>query len=116
MRAQLMELTPASRARSRKAWWLNMPFTIAWQSSKVPSTASAWTLSSATVVIMPPLHVGDAALREQHEDVGALAPAERFDRGAAGVARGRDHDGGALAARREDVIHEPAEELHAPRP
>src|SRR5947207_2353729 len=52
MRAKLMELTPASRTRSRKPWWLNIPFTIAWQSSKVPSIASAWTLSAATVVIM----------------------------------------------------------------
>ena len=52
MRAQLIELTPDSRTRSRKAWWLNSPFTIAWQSSNVPSIASAWTLSSAAVVII----------------------------------------------------------------
>ena len=59
-----------------------------------------------------PLHVRDAPLRKQHEDVGARAAAERLDRGPAGVARGRDHDGGALAARGEHVVHEPAEELH----
>jgi hypothetical protein len=58
-----------------------------------------------------PLHIGDASLREQHEDVGALATAEGFYRGSSRIARGRDHDGGALAARREHVIHEPADEL-----
>ena len=60
----------------------------------------------------PPLHVGDAALREQHEQVGPLAAAKRLDRGAAGVAGGRDHDGGALAARRQRMIHQPREQLH----
>ena len=45
-----------------------------------------------------PLHVGDAAVREQHDHVDLRAAAERLDRGAAGVARGRHHDGGALAA------------------
>ena len=52
MRAQLIELTPDRRTRSRKAWWLNIAFTSAWQSSKVPSMASAWTLLSGAVVIM----------------------------------------------------------------
>jgi hypothetical protein len=79
-----------------KAWWLNRPFTSAWQSSKVPSTASACTLLSSGGRHHPPLHVGDAAVREQHKQIGPLAAAERLDRGAAGVARGRDHDGGAL--------------------
>ena len=52
MRAKLMELTPVSPTRSRNAAWLNIAFTSAWQSSKVPSMASAWMLSSAAVVIM----------------------------------------------------------------
>ena len=47
-----MELTPASRTRSRKARSLNIAFTSAWQSSKVPSMATACTLGSAAVVIM----------------------------------------------------------------
>ena len=51
MRAQLIELTPDSDTRSRKAWSLNMSFTSAWQSSKLPSMASAWTFFAADVVI-----------------------------------------------------------------
>ena len=112
MRAQLIELTPESRAWSRKAWWLNMPFTIAWQSSKVPVDRQRMDVVVLDRRHHAPLHVGDAPLREQHEDVGAGAAAERLDRGAAGIAGGGDHDGGAFAARLERVVHEPAQELH----
>ena len=49
---------------------------------------------------LPPLHVGDAAVRVEDEDVDALEPLEGVDRRAAGVARGRADDGGALAAQR----------------
>ena len=59
-----------------------------------------------------PLHVGDAPLREQHDDVDLIAVAERFDGGAAGIARGRDHDGAALAARGQHVVHQPRQQLH----
>ena len=58
------------------------------------------------------LHVGDAAVREQHHKIDTLAAAERLDRGAAGVARGRDHDGDALAALLQRVVHQPRQELH----
>ena len=112
MRAQLIELTPESRTRSRKAWWLNRPFTSAWQSSNVPSTAMRMHVVVVGGGHHPPLHVGDAAVRKQDEQIGPLAAAERLDRGAAGVARGRDHDGGALAARRQRVIHQPRQQLH----
>ena len=44
--------------------------------------------------------------------IDLAAAAERLDRGAAGVAGGRDHDGGALAARRQRVVHQPRQELH----
>ncbi len=60
----------------------------------------------------PPLHVGDAAVRKQHDEIDLGAAAKRLDRGAAGVAGGRDHDGGALAAARQRVVHQPGEELH----
>ncbi len=60
----------------------------------------------------PLLHVGDAALREQYDEVDLAAVAERFDRGAAGVAGGRDHDGAAFAARGQRMIHQPRQELH----
>jgi hypothetical protein len=46
-----MELTPDNRVSSRKRSWLNIAFSMAWQSSKVPSTAMAWMLAESTVVI-----------------------------------------------------------------
>ena len=51
-------------------------------------------------------------MRIERDDVDLRAAAERLDRRAAGVARGRDHDGRALAALRQRVIHQPREELH----
>ena len=59
-----------------------------------------------------PLHLGDAAVRKQHHEVDLGAAAERLDGGAAGVARGRDRDGGALTACRQRVIHQAGEQLH----
>ena len=95
-----------------KRGWLNMPFTIAWQSSNVPSIASAWTFSSSTVVIMRRCTSEMRPCGNSTKRSTRRATAERLDRGAAGVARGRDHDGGALPARREHLVHEPAKELH----
>ena len=51
-------------------------------------------------------------LREQHDDIDLIAVAERLDGGAAGVAGGRDHDGAALAARGQHVVHQPRQKLH----
>ena len=59
-----------------------------------------------------PLHLGNAAVREQHHHVDLGAAAERLDRGAAGVARSCDHDGGALAALTQHVVHQPRHQLH----
>ncbi len=59
-----------------------------------------------------PLHVRDAPVREQDDDVDLGAVAERLDGGAAGIARGRDHDGPAFAARRQHVVHQPRQKLH----
>ena len=112
MRAQLMELTPDSDVASRKRWLLNIAFTRAWQSSKLPSMASAWTLAAPVVVIirrctseMRPC--GNSTMRSTFS-----SPAKRIDRSAAGVARGRDHDGGALAALGEHMVHQPRDQLH----
>ena len=60
----------------------------------------------------PPLHVGDAALRKQHDEIDLVAVAESFDGGAAGVAGRRHDDGAAFAAHRERMIHQPRHELH----
>ena len=49
---------------------------------------------------------------KQHHHVDAIAPAERLDRRAAGVARGRPDNGRTLAAYAKDVVHEPRQQLH----
>ena len=51
-------------------------------------------------------------MRKQHHDVDLGAAAERLDRGAAGVARRGDDDGGALGALLQHVIHQPRQQLH----
>ena len=60
----------------------------------------------------PPLHAGDAPVRKQHDEIDIFEIGEGVDRGAAGVARGRDHDGGALAALGQHMIHQARDELH----
>ena len=51
-------------------------------------------------------------MRKQHDDVDLAAVAERLDGGAAGIAGGGDHDGAALAARGERMVHQPRQKLH----
>ena len=58
--AQLIELTPERRTRSRNSASRNISFSIAWQSSNVPSMATALTFAASTVVIMRALHLRDA--------------------------------------------------------
>ena len=58
------------------------------------------------------LHRRHPAARKQDDDVDSGAAAKRLDRGAAGVAGGRDHDGGALAALLQRKVHQAREELH----
>ena len=65
---------------------------------------------------LPPLHVGDAAVRVKDEDVDLVEPGEGVDSRAAGVARGRADDGGAAAARLQRVIHELRQQSASPRP
>ena len=74
--------------------------------------ATAWMLAAVRRRHHAPLHLGDAAVRKQHDDVDLVAVAERFDGGAAGIARGRDHDGPPFAARRQHVVHQPRQKLH----
>ena len=59
-----------------------------------------------------PLHRGNAAFREQHDDIDLIAAAECFNRCAAGIARGCDHDGPAFAACGQHMIHQPCQQLH----
>ena len=112
MRAKLMELTPESRTRSRNGGWLNIAFTSAWQSSKVPSMAMAWMLSSSAVVIMRRCTSETRPWGNSTTTSTWARPRKRLDGGAAGVAGGRDHDGGALAARAQRMIHQARQELH----
>ena len=60
----------------------------------------------------PPLHVGDAAMGIEHNNVRLRAITERFHCCAACVTGRRHHDGGALAARFQRVVHHAAKELH----
>ena len=60
----------------------------------------------------PPLDVGDPPVRKQHDQIDIVETGKRIDRRAAGIARGRDHDGGALVALGQHVIHQPRDQLH----
>ncbi len=51
-------------------------------------------------------------MRKQHDQIDIVETGERIDRSAPGVARGRDHDGGALAALGQHMIHQPRDQLH----
>ena len=51
-------------------------------------------------------------MRKQHDQIDIVETGERIDRGAAGIARGRDHDGGALRPLGQHVIHQPRDQLH----
>ena len=61
---------------------------------------------------LPPLHVGDAAVRIEDEDVDLIEPLEGLDGGAAGVAGGRADDRRARAARLRTWSISRAEQLH----
>jgi hypothetical protein len=58
------------------------------------------------------LHVGNAPLREQDDEVDLPAIAKRLDSRAPGVAGSGNDDGAPLAARGKRVIHQPRQELH----
>ena len=51
-------------------------------------------------------------MRKQHDQIDIVETGEGVDRGAAGIAGGRDHDGGALRALGQHVIHQPRDQLH----
>ena len=61
---------------------------------------------------LPALHVGDAPVRIEDEDVGPRAAAEGLDRRRAGVARGRADDGRAPTAPRQRMVHQAPQPLH----
>ena len=112
MRAQLIELTPDRPSSSRKARSPNSVLTIAWQSSNEPSIGDRMDVRLVDRRHLPALHVGDAAVREEDEDVGARLAAEGFDRRRAGVARGRAEDRRAPIAPLEGAVHRAPQPLH----
>ena len=61
---------------------------------------------------LPALHVGDAAVRIEDEDVGLRLAAESLDRGGAGVAGSGADDRRPRAALLQHMVHQPAEPLH----
>ena len=98
--------------RSRKRSLPNSPFTIAWQSSKVPSTAMAWTLAASTVVICR-CWIGETRPSGKRMKTSALSrPAEGLDRRRAGIAGGRADDRHTAPASASIVVHQPRDQLH----
>ena len=89
-----------------------MAFTSAWQSSKLPSIGERMDVGGGRRRHLPLLHRRDAAMREQDEDVGAVAPGKGVDGRAAGIARGGADDRGALAALGQHMVHQPRQQLH----
>ena len=112
MRAQLIELTPDSETRSRKRWSLNMSFTSALAVVEIAFDRQGVDILGFRGGHLPLLDGRNAAMREEHEHVGALLPGERVDRGTAGIAGCRGDDRRAFAALGEDVIHQPRQQLH----
>ena len=58
------------------------------------------------------LHVRDAPLGEQDEDIDIVEAPERLDRGRPGIARGRADDGDAAARPRQRDLEQLPDELH----
>ncbi len=57
---------------------------------------------------LPALHLGDALMRVENENVDRLAIAARFDRGGAGIARSRaDHRDVFAAPGQDRIEHRP---------
>ena len=64
----------------------------------------------------PPLHVGNAAVRKQHDQIDRSRAREGVDGSAAGIARRRDHDRGARVALGQHMIHQPRHAAASRRP
>ena len=79
---------------------------------EMPSIASACTLAAPDVVIIRRCTSEMRPFGNSTIEIDIVEPGERIDRGAAGIARGRDHDGGALAALGQHVVHQPRDQLH----
>jgi hypothetical protein len=63
-----------------------MSFTIAWQSSKGAFDRERSDVGRARRRHHPPLHVGNAAVRKQHDQIDIVETGKGIDRGAAGIA------------------------------
>ena len=69
------------------------------------------TLAASHSGHLPPLHLGDAAIGMEDEDLRRGPVAEGLDRRRAGIARGGADDGDMLAALAQHMVVEPAEQL-----
>ena len=112
MRAKLIELTPDKPHAVAKRVMIEQAL-----HDRLAVVEGAVDRERMHVVVVgardhAPLHVGDASVREQHDEVDLRAAAKCLDRRTAGVARGRHHDGRALAALGQHVVHQPPQELH----
>ena len=112
MRAQLIELTPDSATRSRKAVIVEHVFDQGLAIVEIALDGQRMDIGGRRRRHLPLLHRRDPAMREEDEDVGAVAAGEGVDRRAAGIARRRADDGRALAALGEHMVHQPRQKLH----
>src|SRR5262249_57420995 len=71
-----------------------------------------WNITALTRRPPPPLHVKNRGVRKTHEQPRPHATAKALARTPASIPGSCDHDGRALSARREHLIHESAKELH----
>ena len=58
------------------------------------------------------LHFGHATVGEEDEDIDVIQPAEGFDRGRSGIARGRTDDGHPFPLARQNGLEHVADQLH----
>ena len=107
-----MELTPDSETASRKLVMIEQPLHDRLAIVERAFDGERVNVGCARRRHHPPLHVGNPTVRKQHDQIDIVETRKRIDRGAAGIAGGCDHDGGALRALRQHMIHQPRDQLH----
>ena len=111
-RAQLIEFTAPMRWRALNAASALTAFTTSWQSSNTPRTARLKMFGSCSEYICAVWNGLMRPVRREHEDADAAPAAHRVLGRRAGVAGRGAKDVQRLAAAREHVLEQAAEELH----
>ena len=108
----MIELTPESRAGSRKPWTTKQALHDRLAIVEGAVDRNGADIVGAVVVIMRRCTSEMRPVREQHDEVDLPAIAKRLDSRAAGVAGSSHDDGAPLAAPGKRVIHQPRKEAH----